>query len=75
MFLVVPQSDVHFAFDHPFFACPIWRAILLEKSAPRKKFAQPCNFYTLSEKFFSACLFEIDQVLLKSSDYDVLLSV
>ena len=48
MFLVVSRSDVHFDFEHPFFACPIGRAILLR--APRKKFVHLWNI--TREMFF-----------------------
>ena len=35
MSLIVSRSDVHFGFDHSFFARP-------KSRAPRKKFVQPC---------------------------------
>ena len=44
MFLVVSRSDVHFGFDHPFFACLIGHASKTARPeiwAPRTKFARP----------------------------------
>ena len=46
MFLVVSGSDVHFSFDHLFFASPIERASKLVRPkswVPKKKFFHPCN--------------------------------
>ena len=44
VFLAISQSNVHFALDHPFFACPIGRAskIACPKSpVSRDKFIHP----------------------------------
>ena len=44
MFLVVCRSDVHFGFDHLFFACLIGhpsKILRPEIWAPRKKFVRP----------------------------------
>ena len=59
MFLIVPQSDLHFGFEHSIFAHPIGRAgkIVGPKSrAPRKKFVNPsiCSKIRSSGNLFSS---------------------